>query len=43
MINLEELSQQELEDMKQKFAKIGMRARKKEQKKPTFVRCAIEG
>jgi low affinity Fe/Cu permease len=32
MINLEELSQQELEDMKQKFAKIDKRARKKRQK-----------
>ena len=32
MINLGELSQQEIEDMKQKFAKIGKRTRKKGQK-----------
>ena len=37
MINLEELSHQELEDMKHKFAKIGQRARKKVLKDQVLV------
>lgn len=37
MINLEELSHQELEDMKHKFAKIGQRARKKALKDQVLV------
>ena len=41
MIDLEELSQQELEDMKQKFAKIGQRARKKVQKNQPLVTAPV--
>ena len=41
MIDLKELSQQELEDMKQKFAKIGQRARKKVHKNQPLVSAPV--
>ena len=42
MINLGELSQQEIEDMKQKFAKIGKRARKKGQRNQLLVTAPLK-